>query len=76
MRHMVTSERRRKKRTHSAYSSRSCSPESPIKMNFEQGSESKTSATPARLRAAGFESSPLRRDLPAYDLSLIEPNKN
>lgn len=42
-------------------------------MKLESGKESRISTTPARLRVAGVERSPLRRDRPAYDLSLIDP---
>lgn len=59
--------------TYSAYNSKSCSPESPMRINLESGKESRMSITPARLRAAGAERRPLRSDLPAYDFSLIEP---
>jgi hypothetical protein len=44
-----------------------------MRINLESGKESRISITPVRLRAAGAESRPLRSDLPAYDLSFMEP---
>jgi len=61
---------------HSAYSSRSCSPVSPISINRESGNESRILSTPARLRAAGADRRPLNKDRPAYDFNLIEPRRN
>ena len=58
---------------YSVYNSRSCSPESPTRRNLESGKASRISSTPARLRADGAESRPLKSDLPAYERNLTEP---
>jgi len=58
-----------------AYSSRSCSPESPIRMNRESRKLSRISRIPARLRVAGAERRPLKRERPAYDFRRTEPGK-
>lgn len=48
-----------------AYNSKSCSPESPIRMNWHSGKLLRTSTTPARLRSAGAENNPLKSERPA-----------
>lgn len=56
-----------------AYSSRSCSPVSPMRINRESGKFSRISRMLERLRVAGAESRPLKRERPAYDFSRTDP---
>ena len=58
-----------------AYSSRSCSPVSPMRMNRESRKLSRISRMPARLRVAGAERRPLKRERPAYDFRRTEPGR-
>jgi hypothetical protein len=48
-----------------AYSSRSCSPVSPMRRNRESGKLLRMSRIPARLRVAGADRRPLKRERPA-----------
>jgi hypothetical protein len=56
-----------------AYSSRSCSPVSPMRIKRESRKLSRTSTIPERLRVAGAERRPLKRERPAYDFRRTEP---
>ena len=60
-------------RASDAYSSRSCSPESPTRKKRASTRLSRISSMPARFRSAGAVSRPLNNDRPAYDFSLTDP---
>jgi hypothetical protein len=59
-----------------AYSSRSCSPESPMRMKREVENEKRTSTRPSRFRSAGADSRPLNSERVPYDRKRTEPAGN
>ena len=62
-----------RKNAYCAYNSKSCSPESPIRMNLEFSKASRILTRPSRLRSAGAVSRFLNKEPAAYDFNLMEP---